>query len=36
VIAGWFGDVINFGGTSTALSSGSPTYGTKQGFLLEM
>jgi len=35
-IAGFFADVINFGGSTTALSSGSPTFGTKQGFLLEM
>lgn len=35
-IVGFFADVINFGGSTTALSSGSAISGTKQGFLLEM
>lgn len=35
-IAGFFADVMNFGGATTALSSGSAATGTKAGFLLEM
>jgi len=35
-IVGFFSDVINFGGSTTTLSSGSVIQGTKQGFLLEM
>jgi hypothetical protein len=35
-ISGWFADVINFGGATTAMSSGSTIVGTKLGFLLEM